>query len=145
MAEAGWPALRFSAVEVFAVDRIAFSWQARFPLFGPLAMKVVEGYADGDGELVVRLLGLPIQRQRGHETSIGEALRYLAELAWVRYAIGHNRELMWRQLDERSVEVATKVGPDLLQVLVEFDAQGDIVRAAAKRPRPDGKTWVPTP
>ena len=141
----GGRALRFTGVEAFAIDRIAFSWQARFPLFGPLTMKVVDGYADGDGELAVRLLGLPIQRQRGRETSIGEALRYLAELPWVPYAIGHNRELKWRQLDERSVEVATQLGPDRIQVLVEFDAQGDIVRAAAERPRLDDKTWIPTP
>jgi hypothetical protein len=137
--------MRFTATEVFAVDRIAFSWQARFPLLGPLAMRVVDGYADEHGELAVRLLGLPIQRRRGHETSIGEALRYLAELPWVPHAIGHNRQLEWRQLDERSVEVSTQLGPDQLQVLIEFDTHGDIVRAAAERPRLDGKTWVPTP
>jgi hypothetical protein len=141
----GSRAMRFTATEVFAVDRIAFSWQARFPLFGPLAMKVVDGYADGDGELAVRLLGLPIQRQRGPETSIGEALRYLAELPWVPHAIGHNSGLEWRQLDERSVEVATHLGPERLRVLTEFDTRGDIVRTAATRPRLDGKTWVPTP
>jgi hypothetical protein len=141
----GSRAKRFTATEVFAVDRIAFSWQARFPLLGPLAMKVVDGYADGEGELVVRLLGLPIQRQRGPETSIGEALRYLAELPWVPHAIAHNRELEWRQLDERSVEVATQLGPERLRVLTEFDTRGDIVRTAATRPRLDGKNWVPTP
>jgi hypothetical protein len=141
----GSRAMRFTAREVFAVDRIAFSWRARFPLFGPLAMKVVDGYADGHGELVVRLLGLPIQRQRGPETSIGEALRYLAELPWVPQAIGHNRELEWRQLDERSVEVATQLGSERLRVLTEFDTRGDIVRSAATRPRLDGKSWVPTP
>jgi hypothetical protein len=53
----GSRAMRFTATEVFAVDRIAFSWQARFPLLGPLAMRVVDGYADGRGELEVRLLG----------------------------------------------------------------------------------------
>jgi hypothetical protein len=141
----GSRAMRFTATEVFAVDRIAFSWQARFPLLGPLAMRVVDGYADRRGELAVRLLGFPIQRQRGPETSMGEALRYLAELPWVPHAIGHNRELEWRQLDGRSVEVSTQLGPDQLQVLIEFDTHGDIVGAAAVRPRLDGKTWVPTP
>lgn len=69
-----------TATESFGVDRVAFTWQARFPLVGRWLMKIVDAYADSWGELAVRFLGLPIQGQLGHETTIGEALRYLAEL-----------------------------------------------------------------
>lgn len=36
--------MRFTAVQRFAVERVAFSWQARFPLVGPLALRVVDDY-----------------------------------------------------------------------------------------------------
>jgi hypothetical protein len=97
-----------------------------FPIAGPLAIKVIDDYADGEGKLEARILGFPIQRQRGRETVIGEALRYLAELPWAPHAMAHNRELEWRQLDEASVEVATRVDGERLAVKVEFDDSGDI-------------------
>jgi hypothetical protein len=73
--------MHFRAIHHIAVDRVAFSWEARFPLLGPLSVNVVDEYADGGGNLEVRLLGLPLQRDRGPETVAGKAMRYLAELA----------------------------------------------------------------
>jgi hypothetical protein len=138
--------MRFTATQFFAVERVAFSWQARFPLLGSLALSVVDEYADGDGRLEVRLFGLPLQRQRGPETVAGEALRYLAELPFVPPAIEHNRELEWRELDQRSAEVAARVRDERLVVKVEVDADGDIVQTSSqmRRRKVDGE-WVTTP
>jgi hypothetical protein len=142
----GGRAMRFSAVQRFAVDRVAFSWRARFPLVGPIAIRVVDEYADGEGKLEVRALGLPLKRQMGAEIVTGEALRYLAELPWVPHAMAENRELEWRQLDERHVEVAAHVGEERLAVEMEFDPAGDIVRSSSRmRPLEVEKRWVPTP
>jgi hypothetical protein len=82
--------LRFTAVESFAAESVAFAWDARFPIVGPLSLRVIDDYADGDGKLEVRLLGLRLKRQRGPETVVGEALPYLAELPWVPRALAHN-------------------------------------------------------
>jgi hypothetical protein len=134
-----------SPTQFFAVDRIGFSWQARFPVLGPLGLRVVDDYADGDGVLEVRLLGLPLQRQRGPETTAGEALRYLAELPLVPHAIAHNRELEWRELDERKTEVAAQVGGERLSVEFEFNTDGDVVRGFSQlRRRKVGSDWLPT-
>jgi len=57
--------LRFTALEEFSVQEIAFSWRARFPIVGPLAIKVIDDYAECQGTLEARILGFPIQRQRG--------------------------------------------------------------------------------
>jgi hypothetical protein len=142
----GARSIRFAAVQRLAVDRVAFSWRARFPMLGPIAIKVVDEYSGGEGRLEARVLGLPVLRQRGPETAIGEALRYLAELPWVPYAMTQNRELEWRSLDERSVEVSSQVGREPIAVTLHFDEAGDIVRAACPaRPRQVGKSWVPTP
>jgi hypothetical protein len=64
----------FTATEEFVVEHVAFQWRARFPLFGPLAMSVVDEYADGEGQLRVALLGIPLQTQKGRETAVGQAM-----------------------------------------------------------------------
>jgi hypothetical protein len=135
----------FTATEDFAVNRVAFSWRARFPIAGPLTMTVVDEYADGDGQLRVSLLGIPLQTQRGPETTIGEAMRYLAELAWAPHAIAVNQDLEWQQLDDRTVAVACEVAKTTAAVRWEIDEAGDLARATGTRPFPVGKTFVPRP
>ena len=138
----GGRAMRFSAVEELAVGRIAISWRARFRL----AIRVVDGYSGGRGKLEARVLGVPVMRQSGSEVAAGEVLRYLAELPWVPWAVEHNAELEWRELDERSVEVAGRAGGRRLAVTLEFDAAGDVVRAGCDaRPRQVGRTSALTP
>jgi hypothetical protein len=142
----GGRALRFSATQRFEVDRIAFSWRARFPIFGPLALRVVDEYAAGKGRLEARLLGVPVQRQSGPDTAAGEALRYLAELPWVPFAMAHNPELEWRELGAHTVEVATSLGAQRLALELRFNAAADIVGAfSPARPRLVGKRALPTP
>ena len=122
---------RFTATEDFAVDRVEFSWRARFPIVRPVELRVSDEYADGAGRLTVRLLGYPLVRARGPEVSIGEALRYLAELPLVPYAMVYNRQLTWRDLDGRAVEVSAVVQGKRLAVRFDFDQSGDFVRASS--------------
>lgn len=138
--------LSFQAIEEFAVAEVAFSWRARFPLLGPLALHVVDEFGDGAGRLRVKVLGVPLQTETGPETALGQAMRYLAELAWVPQAVAGNCELEWRETGERHLEVATQVGRAQAVVRLELDEAGDIVRATGMRPRrcPDG-TFLPTP
>jgi hypothetical protein len=139
----GGRALTFEATEDFAVDRVAFSWRARFPLDGPVAMTVVDGFSNGTGRLRVSMLGIPLQTQTGPETNVGEAMRYLAEVAWAPHAMAANRELEWRDLDERTVEVRCEVAAAKAAVRWEFNHAGQLVRATGLRPFPIGKTFVP--
>lgn len=126
--------LRFEAVEELAADAVAFAWRARFPILGPLSMRVTDSYQPPDGLLEVRVLGLPVRRSRGPQLAQGEALRYLAEIPWVPQATRLNRELQWREIDDSTAEVSTEVAGD--RVAVEFSFEhGEIVRAEAERPR----------
>jgi hypothetical protein len=140
----GW-ALRFDAVEDFAVAEVAFEWRARFRPMG--CLRVVDRYAAGEGLLEARLLGLlPVMRQTGPELAVGEALRYLAELVWAPHAMVANEHLEWRELDDRHVEVATRVGSTRAAVRLELDAEGDVVGARVDdRPRAEGKRVLPRP
>lgn len=135
----GARAMRFEAVEDFLVDRVGFSWRARFRLVGPLALSVCDELDQAGGRLRVSLLGIPLQTERGPETTVGQAMRYLAELAWAPQAIAANRELEWRVLDDSTVEV-TGCGA---KVRWDFDEVGDLVHVAGVRPLREGRAFVP--
>jgi hypothetical protein len=138
--------LRFEAAEEFAVETVGFSWRARFPVAPLLSLRVLDRYAEGEGTLEARLWGLvPVVRSRGPETAEGEALRYLAELPWVPHAMAANRELEWREIGERSIEVSTTLSSTRVCVQLEFDVAGDIVTASAERARLDNGKPVRTP
>jgi hypothetical protein len=139
----GARAMRFEATEDFAVERVAFWWRARFPIVGPLAITVVDEFAHGAGQLRVSLFGIPLQTQTGPETNVGEAMRYLAELPWAPQALEVNRELEWRAVDSRTVEVECSVAEARATVRWEFDDAGDVVRATGTRPFPAGKSFSP--
>src|SRR5207248_7771155 len=105
-----------------------FEWRARFRPAGFL--RVVDRFAAGEGLLEARLLGLiPVMHQTGPELAVGEALRYLAELVWTPHAMVANERLEWRELDERHLEVATRVGATLAAVRLELNEAGDVVGA----------------
>ncbi len=108
----GGHALPFTAVEKFAVEEVAFSWWARFPVLPLVTMRVLDGYAKGEGRLEARLFGVPLMRVGGPKTAEGEAIRYLSELPWAPHAMAANRALEWADVDARTVEVATRVGAD---------------------------------
>lgn len=134
--------LPFTAVEEFAVEDVAFSWRARFPIAPLVWLRVVDRYAAGEGLLEARLWGLVrVMRARGQEASEGEVLRYLAELVWVPHAMVASRRLEWRGLDAQAVEVTTRVGSARATVRLEFDDTGDIVGTWCEaRPYIEGKT-----
>ena len=139
----GARAMPFRATEDFAVDRVAFSWRARFPILGPLALAVLDEFSNGDGQLRVSLLGVPLQTEKGPETAVGEAMRYLAELPWAPQAIVANRELEWQGIDNESIEVACRVGATRVAVRWHFNEDGDVAGATGMRPFLVGKTFVP--
>ena len=136
----------FTATEEFAVDHVAFAWRARFPMLGPVAMRVIDSYDGTDGRLEVRLLGIPLQRRAGPELAQGEAFRYLAEIAWVPPAILANPQLTWREVGEQTVEIATSVKNERIAVRLVFNEAGEIAQTVAERPRLEAgnatTTWI---
>jgi hypothetical protein len=140
----GGRAMRFTAIERFACDRVAFRWEAGFPPVPLLALKVTDGYSDGRGEPTVRAHGLPLQRHAGEQVGLGEAYRYLAELTWVPDAILANRELRWRSVGDRDIEVAVVLGAEPVAVTLVYDRGGELERCCADaRPRLVNGNQVP--
>lgn len=126
---------QFTATEELEVARVSFAWEARFPILGPFGLRVTDSYRADAGLLEVRVLGVPLQRRRGPELAKGEAYRYLAELPWVPHAILSNPELEWQEVDESTVEVATRVQAQRIAVQMRFNKTGEIARTYAERPR----------
>jgi hypothetical protein len=138
--------LPFAAVQEYSVESVEFEWRAAFGPNRLVRLAVVDRYRDGEGLLTAKVWGLvPVVRSSGPETDRGEAMRYLAELPWVPYAIASNPELTWRELGDGSVEVSTRVGETIASVQLSLDEQGLIRSASAMRPRLGSKTAIETP
>jgi hypothetical protein len=137
----------FTAVEQYEVGRIGFTWRARFPIAPLTWLDVVDEYRGGAGRLEGRLRGgLRIMRSTGHDTDVGQALRYLSELVWNPFGIICNRELEWAALDDGSVEAATVVGSSRVVAVLHFGEDGDITAATMPaKPRLVKKETVGTP
>jgi hypothetical protein len=139
--------LPFRAEQYMAVDRVEFAWRASFLVAGLVSVRVRDWYRSGVGGLDVRLWGVvPVVRASGEQFARGEAMRYLAELAWAPQAMVTNPALEWRAVDESTVEVATHISRERVAVQLHFDAAGDIVgMSTGARPRMVGKEVVDTP
>lgn len=122
-------------------------WAARGSMRG-LPVVVLDAFVEGAGELSALLLGaIRVAGGRGPEYDKGELMRYLSELPVYPDAILNAAGLSWRQIDERTVEVAAPSAGGKAAMRFYFDAAGDIVRMEADdRPmsRPDGSA-APTP
>jgi hypothetical protein len=130
----GSRAVRFTAVEEFSVQHVAFSWNARFALVGPLAMTVVDELSDGWGRPRVSLAGIPAPDADGvgDPHGPGDALPGRARLGPA--GDRSDRELDWKAVDGRTVEVGCDVGDDVVGVRWELDAAGDVARVTGVRP-----------
>lgn len=139
--------LPFCATQDLSAERVEFAWEARFRVAPLVSLRIADWYREGDGGLEGRIWGLaPVLRARGPETVRAEAMRYLSELPWVPPALVANQELEWQELDDRTVEVGTRVVSPPVAVRLHFDAAGDIVGAsAAARPRLEGKRTIERP
>ena len=74
MAEAGRSPARFTAVQEYAVDRVAFVWRARFTIAGFVPLRVSIATARGEGSLESRLFGsIRLTRERGQDVAEGQA------------------------------------------------------------------------
>lgn len=122
------------ARQTIALTVPGFAWVAEMRI-GPVpAVRVVDRFVDGAGGLEVRALGaFAIGTETGPDATLGEALRYLAELPWTPDAILLNREIAWARTDEGvTARLETAGGP--AEILFLFDGFGDItgVRAEAR-------------
>ncbi|HEX2503934.1 MAG TPA: DUF6544 family protein [Miltoncostaeaceae bacterium] len=142
----GGRAMRFEAVQHIDAGRVAFRWRARFGA-GPLRPLVVtDAYEDGAGLLEGRLAGVRLFRSRGPGVDRGQAMRYLAELAWLPRDAWANPAIRWTAIAAGEAEAAADSAGGRAAVRLRIDEGGDVLEAfAPDRPRAEGGRSVPTP
>lgn len=138
-----WNAI--TARQVIAAGDARFAWLAEMRL-GPVSVaKVVDAYAEGEGQLSAHVFGsVPVADERGGEIAAGEAMRYLAELPWFPDAILGNPALVWRLIGPREASVAMALPGGPVSVVFVFDMAGDIaeMRAEGRPAKDDDGTLV---
>jgi hypothetical protein len=128
----GGPMVPLSAWQVAALGGPGFLWEARIDAGSFRQMRVIDGLVDGEGVLEARLMGsIPLARASGSDVTLGEAMRYLAELPWMPDAILGNPSLHWRMTGPETAEVSAESSGGTATVTFRFDAAGDITAMEA--------------
>jgi hypothetical protein len=143
-AKARW--ITFRARQSMRVRTCEFDWRAHAGFGGFLSAR--DALSAEAGHFEVRALGLfrLVNAEATLELRRGQAMRYLAELAWAPDAILHNPELRWRCDGPDSFVVGVGIGAAAVEVVLDLDREGRIAGAfAPDRPRAEKKTFVPTP
>jgi hypothetical protein len=141
--EAAWGPM--PALQHMGLGTSAFVWNARAP--GPVVpfFTVIDAYVGGQGVLRANLLGaIPVANATGAVCDRAEAMRYLAELAWVPDAVLGNPEIAWTDLGGGVIGATLQTGSGDVSVRFTLNADGDFAEMSASRPdlRPDGTEFT---
>lgn len=140
----GRPWLPFEAQEWFEGAGLDFRWKASVRMAPLVTVRVLDSFQNGQGRLNVSLFGLPFVRSRGPALDKGEALRALLELPWRPYAFCETSFLRWQAPGDNQLRATFDDGRTRGTVEFDIDADGQVLRASAMRPRMVGKSLVDT-
>ena len=120
-------------------------WSAAGSMYG-LPVVVVDAFVAGRGVFDVRLAGtLKVAGGEGPDYDRGELMRWLSELPIHPDAILNATDLVWQELDARTVSVTAQSASGPAKLRFGFDTSGDIVSMVADdRPMDRDGVTVPT-
>ena len=120
-------------------------WSAAGSMYG-LPVVVVDAFVAGRGVFDARLAAtLKVAGGDGPDYDRGELMRWLSELPLHPDAILNATDLVWQQLDARTVSVTAQSASGPATLRFGFDENGDIVSMVADdRPMDRGGAAVPT-
>jgi hypothetical protein len=126
----------FTSRQRVVVQRPGFLWDARIAMAPGVAVRVHDGYADGQGLLHAAVFGLfdVAHLRGGGELARGELMRFLAEAAWYPTALLPSQGVRWTAVDEHSAKATLTDGALSITLLFRFDDAGHMasVRAEAR-------------
>jgi hypothetical protein len=129
--ERAW--MPFTATEVFTTDPPGFVWTTEMQLFPGVDIVGRDRYANGEGSIEMRVLGLiPVATASGPRLDQGALLRYLNEIMWFP-AAALSPAITW---DTAGPDAATATIADrglTVRATFFFDAQGRPVDMRAER------------
>lgn len=123
----------FVAKEHYSVNPLRFIWQAKGPKEWLPVIHGRDGYNDGKGQLLIKLLSVfPVASAEGKEIDQGSMTRYLNEMMWFPTAFLSDN-ISWKTLDDHSAEVTLTVNDNSVKAVMYFDDEGKLVNFVAKR------------
>lgn len=132
---------RFTATQRVTVRRPGFLWEAS--VSGPLGLRVIDAYADGQGSFhlaalfgMLHLAGWRRVRDTRflEEAARGQLQRWLAEGPWYPTAMLPRAGVRWEAIDERSAQATITDGLNTASLLFRFgdDARVESVYAESR-------------
>lgn len=119
---------RFRGHELIAPSA-GFVWAVRA---GPITG--YDRYANGDGEMRWKLLGLvPLMLAHGPDTTRSAAGRLAGEAVWLPTALLSGCDVRWTVYDDRNLTAHLTVGSRVVDVRLGLDAQGQVTTCAFER------------
>lgn len=123
----------FAAEEYYTTDPPGFVWSVRMEAAPLLSIVGRDRYADGVGDIEMRLLGLiPVADKRGGDLNQGALLRYLNETMWFPAAT-LSPYITWAGRDANSAEATMSYGGVTASLTFVFDEQGRLTNMTGLR------------
>jgi hypothetical protein len=137
----------FTSVEHLVVRPPGFVWDAAIRAAPLVAVRVRDGYRDGEGSVRAAVAALvPVVDQRGTpEMAEASLQRYLAEAPWVPTALLPGAGVRWTAVDDTVARATLADGDVTASVDFHFGVGGEILRVSAVRWRDVRGTLVATP
>lgn len=131
----------FTARQDFVPGAPGFVWDARMRM-GGVAVFVRDGFVDGEGSMLGRLLGLAtvVDRRGGEAMAVAALQRCLGESIWLPTALLPGRGVQWQAIDERSAQATVVAGAARATLEFRFGPDGMVESVyAASRTYDDGR------
>lgn len=131
--------LPFTAAQ--RIDARSFTWRARVGLGRLTLLRVVDGYADGAGEMEIRLFGrLRVMRSTGRDVSRAAAGRAALEIvAWAPSCALPGDGVAWRAEADDHIVASIELPPERVEVHVRIDERGAVRTIGGERWRSTGR------
>jgi hypothetical protein len=125
----------FTARQDFVPAAPGFVWDARMRM-SSIAVHVRDGFVDGEGSMLGKLLGLVtvVDRRGGEAMALAALQRFLGEAIWLPAALLPAAGVQWQAIDERRAQATLVAGTTQATLEFRFGADGmvDSVHAASR-------------
>ena len=131
----------FTARQDFVPAAPGFVWDARMRMSG-IAVHVRDGFVDGEGSMLGKLLGLVtvVDRRGGEAMAVAALQRLLGEAIWLPAALLPAAGVQWQAIDERRAQASLVAGTARATLEFRFGADGMVESVhAASRTYDDGR------
>jgi hypothetical protein len=122
-----------TADQVLAPGR-GFIWRAQVKAWGPVTLRGIDHFADGEGRMLILVQGLaPMVNRSGPDLAKSAAGRLLIESTMLPPALLPSRGATWEEVDRNHARVRVKAGDLAATLTLAIDDEGRLKSAVVPR------------